>query len=434
MTTKSLTFLQINELNFDLVDMYANKYNLDNLKVLLSWKNSKLTSEDSYEHLEPWIQWVSVATGLEANEHEVFRLGDAENLKVTHVYEEVENLGFSVIGLCPINVRNNLRNSKFFLPDPWTQTAVIGNWLDKKIHAGLRQAVNDNSSGKITFDTAFFMLIGIATYSRFKSWPLYAKLAFSAKVKKWNKALLLDLFLCDYFFKKRRSISPDLNILFLNSLAHIQHHYLKNSEFYTEHGKNPEWLLPSTADPMLDGLKALDFMISDLLKSNEADVLVATGLSQKIYTPFQYYYRVKNHEHFLNMCKITFSGVLPRMTRDFEIQFTNNDDRDRCAISLSKITISGVKCFGIIDKRPLSLFVTLTYDGELLEETVLNTNTGDHIARDILSFVALKNGEHSTHSWVFSNGDISSYLPSEGSHVKMLYYTLLSYFTSKTER
>jgi len=38
---------------------------------------ARTLSEEVYEHIEPWIQWVSVHTGKSYAEHKVFRLGDA---------------------------------------------------------------------------------------------------------------------------------------------------------------------------------------------------------------------------------------------------------------------------------------------------------------------------------------------------------------------
>lgn len=430
MKSKSLIFLQINELNFDLVSKYADKYGLPNLSKILSWHQVTLTSEEEYEKLEPWIQWVSVSTGLSAQEHGVFRLGDIEKFKLKQIYETVEEMGYNVIALSPMNVKNNLEKSNFFLPDPWTNTKVNGNWLDKKIYTSLKQAVNDNSNGRITKLSLFFLLLGVIRYSNFKNWKQYFYLAFSAKNKKWNKALFLDLFLSDYFVKKSRLNKTNFSVLFLNSLAHIQHHYYKNSEFCIGTDKNPDWLVSSKEDPLLDGLKILDVMVGDLLSiSRNRDVLIATGLSQDVFNPFQYYYRLKNHKEFLFGLNINFKNVYPRMTRDFEVSFNNNNERDICANALSKVRIDGKKCFGVIEKRERSLFVTLTHSEEIINNTLLTYGKDEYFAQDVLSFVALKNGHHSPNSWAFCSTGIAGHSPKEGQHVKSLHNTIKNYFS-----
>ena len=44
---------------------------------------------------------------------------------------------------------------------------------------------------------------------------------------------------------------PDFSNLFLNSGAHIQHHYLFNSKAYLGNIKNPEWYCPKDYDPLI---------------------------------------------------------------------------------------------------------------------------------------------------------------------------------------
>ena len=46
------------------------------------YNSIKTRSEQEYELLEPWIQWVSIYTGKTAKEHGVFRLGDIVNSMV----------------------------------------------------------------------------------------------------------------------------------------------------------------------------------------------------------------------------------------------------------------------------------------------------------------------------------------------------------------
>ena len=52
-------------------------------------------------------------------------------------------------------------------------------------------------------------------------------------------------------------------------------------------------------------------------------LIIATGLSQEPFLKTQYYYRLKNHEKFLKKIGLNFEKVYPRMTRDFEIEFSS---------------------------------------------------------------------------------------------------------------
>ena len=86
-----LFLIELNEINFDLVHKYIESgAKLPNLCSL--WKERALSSSEKiYEHLEPWIQWPSVHTGKTYDEHQIFRLGDADKFNGLQIFEEIEN-------------------------------------------------------------------------------------------------------------------------------------------------------------------------------------------------------------------------------------------------------------------------------------------------------------------------------------------------------
>ena len=432
MGKKRLVFIQLNELNFDLVEQYAQKYDLKNFSTILRWNRSEFSSEDEYELLEPWIQWVSVAMGLEAGRHGVLRLGDIVKVDTSQLYEEIENLGYAVAALSPMNVANRLKRSSFFIPDPWTSTPVSGNWLDRKIYQSLRQAVNDNSNDKIEKKSLIYLMAGLLRFSSMKNWSAYLSLASQSRSKRWNKAIFLDYFLSDYFLS--RSKNSDFNTIFINSLAHLQHHYFKNCEFSTSTTKNPKWLVAPDQDPILDGLRHMDRILGNLISQQNCEFLIATGLSQEEYISDDYYYRLKAHENFLDLFKIKFLTVLPRMTRDFEITFENNAMRDLAAEALTGIKINGHECFGMIDKRDKSLFVTLTHNQQITPSCTIENQAVKLQADEVLTFVALKNGHHSDRSWAFYTDGLSHFAPNEKEHVKGIYNIVKSFFSESARQ
>lgn len=88
---KKLVLIALNELNFDALKLYDLE-NLPNLKKVVN--NSKSTfSESEYKKLEPWIQWLTIYTGLGADEHNVFRLGDINKKKFNDIFSNLENSG-----------------------------------------------------------------------------------------------------------------------------------------------------------------------------------------------------------------------------------------------------------------------------------------------------------------------------------------------------
>ena len=121
MENKSLILLEFNEVSFNYVERYVQQGKLKNFKKFIEECGiSKTHSEEKYENLEPWIQWVTVHTGKNYSEHNIFRLGDKKDLN--NVWDELDKNNVSSCLISPMNAFNpNLKNS-IFIPDPWVDT------------------------------------------------------------------------------------------------------------------------------------------------------------------------------------------------------------------------------------------------------------------------------------------------------------------------
>ena len=417
MSTKHTCLLEWNEVNFEFVRKYVEKYHLPNIKKLFERSVVTTESEKEYQNLEPWIQWVTSHTGKSFSEHGVFRLGDIINYQGDQFLEEIEEAGVTVGAISPMNTKNNLNEPSYFIPDPWTDTNSDSSLLSKTLHQVLKQTVNDNSEGKITKKSLLILLYILATKTQVKNWPWYISLVLKSRKHKWAKALFLDLMLSDihvHLFKKNR---PGFSLLFLNSFAHLQHHYFINSEFYSGDLLNPNWYIDAETDPMRVGLQTYDRIIKDAAKLvGWENFILMTGLSQNPVRKLVFYYRLRNHEKFLKMIGIDNAIVHPRMTRDFLIEFKNNDYVNVAREILENVTVNGDRVFEEIEARNNSLFVTLTYSHEIIEDDVID-NTDIKLNENVI-FVALKNGEHSSVGYI--SQDLSSRLvPKEFSDIKL---------------
>ena len=213
---KKLIFVELNELNFDVVGYYLGKGDsLPGFRRLIE-KGLKLTqAESQYENLEPWIQWPSVHTGKTYDEHNVFRLGDFVNSSSEQFFEQVEKAGFSVGAISPMNASNKLHNPTYFIPDPWTKTPCDNSFLSNSITEAIVQAVNDNSQSKLTFKTIFNLgLAFVALVNPFRYIPMaiYTLKSFG---KPWRKALFLDMLLYEMHKTLFKRKAPNFSTLFL---------------------------------------------------------------------------------------------------------------------------------------------------------------------------------------------------------------------------
>ncbi|CBW25262.1 hypothetical protein BMS_0339 [Halobacteriovorax marinus SJ] len=429
---KRLLFIELNEVNFSYVEKYIALGKLEGFKKILSkYRLSKTSVEVDYSACEPWIQWVSARTGKAFEEHRVFRLGDIVNTSEVQVWEKLErDRGLRVGAISPINGRNSLRNPLYFIPDPWTKTKVSGGFLDRKLSASIAQIVNDNAHHRVELRSLFFLFVGFLKYSRFINYIEYFKILSCLRSKKWNKAMFLDLLLADMHICKVKKLRPDFSTLFLNSAAHIQHHYLFSSEVYEGKNYNPEWYVPRGKDPLLDVYKLYERIICQTLRELEkgGDLMLATGLHQDPCCENIFYYRLKDYESFFEEVKVDFLRIEARMSRDFLMVFKDSAralDAER-AISSLVASASGDQVFSV-DNRGDSLFVTLVYGKEIVENfKIHNDESTVYNFEKYCSFVAIKNGIHNSEGYFLDTtcqgGDCSDSFPLEHVSEKILNY------------
>ena len=429
MSKKKLILIELNELNFEMVLPYVKNYKLKNLEILL--KNLYTTeSENEYELLEPWIQWFTIKTGLSAKEHKIFRLGDKNNTINENIYEKLEKMGHTVGAISPMNIPNNCKNPKYFIPDPWSISKSDDTFLSKVTFKMLKQTVNDNAKNGISFKSSLTILFLIIFYSSPKNLYKYIKYFIASIKSKWIKALFLDLLLNDLHLKLLEKRKPNLSSIFLNGAAHIQHHYLFNS-LISKKNSNPKNFIKDKEDPFKDVLILYDKIIGDYLKIKNYDLIFATGLSQVLNHNGEYYYRLKNHKDFLNKLNIKFNNIYPRMSRDFLIEFETKEDLDSCFEILSSLTLSNIKLFDKIERKDKSLFVTLTYPNKIYKtDCILHNQNKINLSENVV-FTAIKNGKHSSKGYCYFKGDFKDLEHMKNPfNIKKLHGFILNYFNN----
>jgi len=433
---KRLILLELNEINFDIVERYvaADSNRFPALKKILSGERIRTSCEKQYDELEPWIQWASIHTGMTYLEHGVFRLGDMVGSDVPQIFEQLENAGLKVGAISALNAENRLIQPAYFIPDPWTQTPADNSWWSRSLGQAVSQTVNDNSQSLITPKSALQIVLGLLRFAQLEHLRKYLSMVLASRRKPWFKAMVLDLFLHDIHWNLFNSKKPHFSTLFLNSGAHIQHHYFFNAEPLRNdsHRKNPVWYVSENEDPLADVLDLYDLIVGKYFARTDTDVILATGLSQKPYDRVKFYYRLKAHAHFLRGIGIAFSNVLPRMTRDFLIEFDNEQQALAAQTVLADVRVVGdeAQLFGEIDNRGNSLFVTLTYSQELTAQSQYRIAAKKAALLPEVTFVAIKNGMHQEEGFAFFTPGVAKYAPADKAHVAQLGCSIKDYFGS----
>jgi hypothetical protein len=321
---RKLIFLQLNELNFNYVQAYAELGHLPNFtRLFVEHGYQRTISESEHRLANPWIQWPTVHTGLDYAEHGIFRLGDIVELDRSDIYQTLEENGVSVAAISPFNASNRTRNSAFFVPDPWTPTRFDGSRDLKYIYEALVAVTRDYARGHIGPVAGMKLAAGAAANLNPSALPTYLK-AVSAYIagQKWWRAVICDQLLTDVFVRHWQLSQPDFSTLFLNGGAHLQHHYLFSSAAYQGERKNPDWHVAAGEDPLLDILKVYDTAIGRFMRLAEGNrLIIATGLHQEPHERPTFYYRLTDPASFLKEIGVGFDELLPLMTEDFVLKY-----------------------------------------------------------------------------------------------------------------
>ncbi len=404
----TVILLELNELNMTAIKAYTRKGLLPNFaRIIADHGVTETSSEEEYENIEPWIQWVTAHTGKDFDDHGVFRLGDIRGRNFEQIWEMLEEQGVTVGAVSPMNAENRCKNPAFFVPDPWTQGQLSGSWIMRQMYGAIVQAVNDNAQSKLTVSSALKLVMGLMAYSRMGSAAEYTRLVAGALRKQaWAKALILDRLLADVFLHEVTRKKPGFASVFLNAGAHIQHHYMFSSGVYEGDLRNPDWYVSPEKDPVLESYLLYDTIIGDIHRMLPgARLIVATGLHQVPHEELTFYWRIKDHQSFLNSLDIVFERVEPRMSRDFVIFCEDAEAANDTARRLSMVMSIGQVPLFSIDNRGTDLFVSLIWPHDIgpdFEYSVGNDRRRG--LRDQVAFVAIKNGEHDGTGYVIDTG------------------------------
>lgn len=431
---RPLILLELNEINFDIVEKYISldRTRFPSLQKLLEGPRIRTSCEKRYKELEPWIQWASVHTTKTYSEHGIFRLGDIIGSGITQIFELIELAGYKVGVISAMNAENRLRQPAYFIPDPWTETPSDSSFWSQLLAQAVSQTVNDNARSHISAKSALQVVFGLLRFARRIHYLKYMSLLYASHRKPWLKALVLDLLLHDAHWAMFNNKRPNFSTLFLNAGAHIQHHYFFNAEPIRKSSikRNPSWYVDVEEDPLGDVLGLYDTIVGEYFARTDTEVVLATGLAQKPYDRVKFYYRLNNHSNFLRSLGIIFSRVLPRMTRDFLIEFENSQQALAAQNVLARVRVDDEDSplFGEVDNRGNSLFVTLTYPHEIKVSTNYYLGDQKHPLLPEVSFVAIKNGMHQEEGFAFFTTCVAKHAPPDKAHVADLGTAIMNYF------
>ena len=399
---RKLLIIELNEFNTELLKNAAKKFRLINIRKILNMSREVTFSEEVKEHhgLDPWVQWVSIHTGVSFRTHKIKHLGQVNNLTYPQIWETLSKYKIkSGIWGALNSSKGKSDNCLFFFPDPWSYSEkaypkVLNNFLAFPRYFSKNYLAIGSYKFLISIlkFISFFIRTDILFILRkdffyiirsILKQPLSSNLLFS----------LFDLISSRVFLKYQNKMNPDFLIIFLNSLAHSQHKY---------------WRKISIGDELEFTLKNIDRILGIIFESisSEYALIVMNGLTQSNVEGKGYcIYRQINPEKFLKFIGLDFVKVEQCMTNDCFIFFKNKDDLLNAFNRLSKIEVNNKKLFYLEfkDNEENKLFYQFDYYDRLDKEALFHFENLRYKFFDHFSLLGERTGSHQSKGDIFSN-------------------------------
>ena len=404
---KRVIQLELNEISPTLIQQLSEQGHLPNFKkILTKWSDYKTTSETVYENIEPWIQWVTAHTGKTLAEHKIFRLGDAHELQHDQIWERLSDHGVKCAIVGAMNATPGRQNDGVFFPDPWSKANTTVPADLKGLWTLISNRVQSHASSQPGIDD---ILQALKATGRFNiSMKLMLRIAkqvveqrLEPKVK-WRLAGLFDLFLAEIFCSVQKNPEYRYLTLFLNSVAHYQHHFWRNLEpsKFSPDIKSPD--CRPQDNPLLYGYQVMDEILGRVMRDVSFDdtlVLIVSGLSQITDTRFEHqggmnYYRLLDHKKFAGGLGLSPEVVFPLMSRDWQLR-VKAEAKAVVRAQLDSFRIGTDKLFHVSEDTEGYLFIE-TEITRLISETEM-IYRGDKefgLFQDFFTRSAVKSGKH----------------------------------------
>jgi len=200
------------------------------------------------------------------------------------------------------------------------------------------------------------------------------------------------------FCRQTRNLKPDLSYVFLNSLAHVQHHYWKS----TDVERLPEIKF---AYATIEKILALMDRELDLFSPN-TQVVVSNALSQinTVADAPWVLYRVRDMEGFLKKLNIQFARVETLMSYDGHLMFDSSEDMEAAFKALADIHINNNPLF-FLETHPdqMKLFFRIDFSAAIDPKTVISGGRRTLIFGDEIAKIVIRTGKHSQYGVIYHN-------------------------------
>ncbi|MEE9352624.1 MAG: hypothetical protein V3U78_10215 [Thiotrichaceae bacterium] len=362
MKKPSVLLLEFNELSPTLTDQFIKLGKLPNFAKLKSQSKVFITdAEEETVNLEPWIQWITVHSGLSYEEHGIFNLGDGHKLKaptLSQILSEHDLLVW-LCGSMNIPIAEDING--FVIPDAWNTSATpqpseLSTYWNF-IRTNVQEHTNDNvplSKKDYLMFLKFMMSHGLSI----STVVAILKQGIEQKVTgkgRWKKATLLNRIQWDLFKWIYKKHQPNFSTFFLNSTAHYQHAYWRYFAPNSFKVQPTAEELDDYGDAILFGYQEMDDIIGKTfdMVPDDTTIILCTALSQQPCLTYEdqggkTFYRPHDFKKLFEV--IGLKGLASHqsvMSEEFRLYFENKSYADEAEALLKRFTVEGQPLFKV---------------------------------------------------------------------------------------
>jgi hypothetical protein len=349
----SVILIEFNELSPSLMQRFMSQGRLPSFQRLYEESQIFVTdAEEEPPYLEPWIQWVTVHSGMPYRQHEVFHLSDGYKLPHDCVWDVLSKAGRRVWVCGSMNLRYSLPVNGWVLPDPWAVDAMPHPEELVPYHRFVRTSVMEHTRDHVPLSKGdYWKFLTFMTRHGLSPSTVAAivrQLGSEGSGKsRWKRAAILDRLQFDLFHRTYRRLKPDFATFFSNSTAHFQHMYWRNMEPGLFKKKPTAEEQAEFGSAVSFGYQRMDDLIGGFLKlaGPETTLVLCSALSQQPCLKYEEqggktFYRPSDFEAFLSFAGIGAPHtVSPLMSEEFHLHFRDGGDAAAAARRLAALRL-----------------------------------------------------------------------------------------------
>ena len=357
MTHRPLILLEFNELSPDLMERFIGMGCLPNFQRLHDGSQVYITeAEERGWELNPWVQWVTVHSGLNHRDHGIIELDEGSKIQGKRVSDVVNAAGFPVCLWGSMNVAYGPNVAGVVLPDPWTTKVAPYPATLQPFFRFVQQNVLEHASGRVPLAAADYAAFATFMLAHGMSLATVTALVrqlvderFSSPDQHWKRAVLLDKLQFDVFRWYYRKTRPLFSTFFSNSTAHFQHFHWREMEPHLFTHRPSSARLAAHEHTILFGYQEMDKLIGRFLDlaGPDATIVFATAISQQPCLVYEeqggkVMYRPADVSRLVRFAGVTEAcSSAPLMAEVFNLRFQSEVDAVRAEAMLRALRVDG---------------------------------------------------------------------------------------------